>query len=66
MKEQIKDFALRTWIRLKNDQDGLTAMEYAVLGGIVVGVLAVAGVAFGSALTTAFSNMTSTLTSAHT
>lgn len=44
-------------IRLRSDERGLTAVEYAVLGGIVVGALATVGVAFGGALSGAFTTM---------
>jgi pilus assembly protein Flp/PilA len=47
--------------RLRNDERGLTAVEYAVLGGIVVGALSVAGLAFGTALSGAFTTITTAL-----
>lgn len=46
--------------RLRNDDRGLTAVEYAVLGGIVVGVLATAGATFSGALGTAFTGLLTT------
>lgn len=44
-------------IRLRNDDRGLTAVEYAVLGGIIVGGLSTIGLAFRAELTTAFENL---------
>jgi pilus assembly protein Flp/PilA len=46
--------------RLRSDERGLTAVEYAVLGGIVVGVLATAGATFSTALGTAFTSLLTT------
>ncbi|WP_232495846.1 Flp family type IVb pilin [Novosphingobium kaempferiae] len=43
--------------RLRGDERGLTAVEYAVLGGIVVAALLAVGTAFQSDLSTAFSNL---------
>jgi pilus assembly protein Flp/PilA len=44
-------------VRLRNDEHGLTAVEYAVLGGIIVGALVTIGVAFTGELTTAFADL---------
>ena len=44
-------------IRLRSDERGLTAVEYAVLGGIIVAALATAGALFGTALEGAFTSM---------
>jgi pilus assembly protein Flp/PilA len=48
--------------RLRSDERGLTAVEYAVLGGIVVGVLATAGVTFSGALSDAFEGLVKNIT----
>lgn len=40
--------------RLKNDQKGLTAVEYAVLGAVVVAAIAAVGDTFDTELTRAF------------
>lgn len=40
--------------RLLGDERGLTAVEYAVLGAIVVAAIGVAGKSFETNLTTAF------------
>lgn len=48
-------------IRLRHDERGLSAVEYAVLGGIIVGGLATVGGLFGDALELAFTNMTADL-----
>lgn len=47
---------------LARDESGVTAVEYAVLAGIVVIVLGVAGAAFGDALNAAFTRVTGSLT----
>ncbi len=41
-------------IRLRNDERGLTAIEYAVLGAIVVAAIGVAGATLSTDLNTAF------------
>lgn len=43
--------------RIRNDERGLTAVEYAVLGGIVVAALVAIGGAFRSDLSDAFTNL---------
>jgi len=44
--------------QLRHDEHGLTAVEYAVLGGLIVAALAtVIGPAFVGELTTAFGNL---------
>ncbi len=40
--------------RLRDDEGGLTAVEYAVLGAIVVAAIVVVGASFQSGLGTAF------------
>jgi len=44
-------------IRLAQDERGLTSVEYAVLGGIVVAALVGIGTAFQTNLTDAFNNL---------
>lgn len=44
-------------IRLRSDERGLTAVEYAVLGGIIVGALGIIGAAFTTELGTTFGNL---------
>lgn len=44
-------------IRLRSDERGLTAVEYAVLGGIIVASLVIIGGAFTGELSTAFGNL---------
>ncbi|HUR42290.1 MAG TPA: hypothetical protein VM240_14080 [Verrucomicrobiae bacterium] len=46
-------------MNFKRKQQGLTAVEYAVLGGVLVVIIAGLAVAFGPALTAAFSNLLS-------
>lgn len=43
--------------RLAKDEQGLTSVEYAVLGGIVVAALVSIGTAFQTNLTDAFNNL---------
>ena len=43
--------------RIVRNEDGLTAVEYAVLGGIIVAAIVAASASFQSDLTTAFGNM---------
>lgn len=49
--------------RLLGDERGLTAVEYAVLGAIVVGAISGIGGAFGDGLTGAFQEMIDNFTS---
>lgn len=53
----MRDMLLKFLIRLKTDERGLTAVEYAVLGAIVVGAITTVGTAFKADLGTAFSNL---------
>lgn len=53
MSDRINKF----FARLATDKRGLTAVEYAVLGAIIVGGIAVAGDAFTDELGTAFGNL---------
>lgn len=48
---------LGLWVRLRTDERGLTAVEYAVLGGIVVAGIVAIGTAFKADLATAFTNL---------
>lgn len=48
--------------RLLGDERGLTAVEYAVLGAIVVGAISTVGTAFGSGLEGAFNEMIANFT----
>jgi pilus assembly protein Flp/PilA len=43
--------------QLAKDESGLTSVEYAVLGGIVVAALVGIGTAFETNLTNAFNNL---------
>lgn len=44
-------------LRVRDDERGLTAVEYAVLGGIVVAALVTVGTAFNTDLSNAFANL---------
>lgn len=43
--------------RILGDEAGLTAVEYAVLGGIIVAAIGVAAASFETNLTAAFNDM---------
>lgn len=43
--------------RVRSDERGLTAVEYAVLGGIIVTALVAVGSVFSTGLTDAFNNL---------
>lgn len=53
----MKDMVLKFLVRLRTDERGLTAVEYAVLGAIVVGGIVAVGDAFQADLSTAFGNL---------
>lgn len=44
-------------VRVREDERGLTAVEYAVLGAIVVGAIVAIGTPFRASLATAFTNL---------
>lgn len=46
--------------RLRRDDRGLTAVEYAVLGAIVVGAIGAVGTAFEASLIAAFADIFTT------
>lgn len=50
----MKDMVLKFLVRLKTDERGLTAVEYAVLGAIVVGGIVAIRDDFQGALSDAF------------
>ncbi|MGF6608817.1 pilus assembly protein Flp/PilA [Paraburkholderia sp. WSM4175] len=49
---------------LSRDERGVSALEYAVLAGIVVAALVLAGTYFNTALTTVFTDMVTKVTTA--
>lgn len=53
----MKDMVLKFLIRLKTDERGLTAVEYAVLGAIVVGGIVAIKADFMAALSGAFDKL---------
>lgn len=53
----MKDMVLKFLVRLKTDERGLTAVEYAVLGAIVVGGIVAVGGDFKADLATAFGKL---------
>jgi pilus assembly protein Flp/PilA len=59
---KIKDFAKRFW----KDESGVTAIEYGVLGVLIIGAVAAAVGAFSGSLTTAFTSIGTKLTAVGT
>lgn len=51
---------------LAHDERGVSALEYAILAGVIVGVVVTAVTAFGGDLTTAFQNLGTSVTTATT
>ena len=51
------DFVYKFFARLATDQRGLTAVEYAVLGAIVVAAIVAVGVNFNTGLSAAFAKL---------
>jgi pilus assembly protein Flp/PilA len=56
----MQDAMYKFFARLAVDQRGLTAVEYAVLGAIVVAAILAVGVSFKTNLGTAFTNLFNT------
>ncbi|RXZ37005.1 Flp family type IVb pilin [Oxalobacteraceae bacterium CAVE-383] len=55
---------LQTINSLSRDERGVSALEYAVLAGIIVVAVVGVGVVFSPALATVFTNLTTTVTNA--
>lgn len=53
MVDSVRNFVAR----IRNDENGLTAVEYAVLGGIIVAGLAALTTAFNTGLLGAFNRL---------
>jgi len=53
----MNNLAYRFFARLATDDRGLTAVEYAVLGAIVVAAIGVVGTSFQTDLSGAFRNL---------
>lgn len=53
----MNDMVNKFFARLASDERGLTAVEYAVLGAIIVAAITVATASFDESLTTAFGNI---------
>ena len=52
---------IKTWATLQNDRRAVTALEYAMIAGIVVAVIAVGFGVFASDITSKFSSIGSNL-----
>ncbi len=53
----MKNAIYKFFSRLAADERGLTAVEYAVLGGIVVTAIGLAGASFSTELQSAFADL---------
>jgi Flp pilus assembly pilin Flp len=51
-RERIKSIAIRIWRRIREDQRGLTTLEYVIAAGIILVVLAAAILAWNNGLAT--------------
>ena len=65
MKEDIKmiQFA-KTWLRLKQDERAVTALEYALIAGLIAVVIIGAVTTLGSTLSGTFTKVSSSIASA--
>lgn len=61
MRNFINLLVLKTLVR---DERGVSALEYAILAGMIVGVVTVALAGFGDGLATSFTALTTKLTNA--
>jgi pilus assembly protein Flp/PilA len=57
------DYA-RTWLALRSDKRGVTAMEYGLIAALVAVVIIVAVTSVGNKLTTVFDSIATALTAA--
>jgi len=48
---------VKTWLALASDRRGVTALEYAMIAALVVGVIALGFTAFAGDLSTALTNI---------
>jgi pilus assembly protein Flp/PilA len=48
---------LLTWLELKTDKRAVTAVEYAILAGVVIAALIGLGSTFGANMTSAFTGI---------
>jgi len=53
----LRNIVLKFLVRAARDEEGLTAVEYAVLGGLVVAAIGTAVAGFATDLTTAFGGL---------
>ena len=52
---------IKTWVALKTDRRAVTALEYGLIAGIIVAVIALGFGVLGTNLSTKFSNIGSSL-----
>jgi pilus assembly protein Flp/PilA len=48
---------LRTWLRLKTDRRGVTALEYGLIAALIAGVIITAVATLGTNISTTFTNL---------
>ena len=48
---------LITWLSLKSDRRGVTALEYGLIAALIAGVIGTAVTSVGTGLTTTFTNI---------
>ena len=53
----MNEVVLKFFAKLASDERGLTAVEYAVLGAIVVGAIVTVGKSFDTSLSAAFTKL---------
>jgi pilus assembly protein Flp/PilA len=52
---------IKTWVALKSDRRAVTALEYGLIAGIIVAVIALGFGVLGTNLSTKFSNIGNSL-----
>lgn len=51
----------KAWLELKMDRRGVTALEYAIIGALIAGVIATGATTLGSTINTEFSTLKSAI-----
>lgn len=52
---------IKTWVELKTDRRAVTALEYALIGGVIVVTVVAAFNTLGTAMSTAFTSIGTSL-----